>query len=116
VEAEKTTTPTDAAVGTPLKAREHGEAPHPTPRKYVGVAAILAIVTAAEVGVYYVESLRKVLVWLLIGMMVFKFTIVVLWFMHVKFDNPGYGRMLTMGLALAATVYCVVLLTFGVFG
>ena len=108
--------PSDAAVGTPLRAREHPEAPHPGPRKYVGIAAILAIITAFEVAVYYVESWRNILVPLLIGMMVVKFSLVALFFMHIRFDNPGFGRIFAAGIALAASVYCIVLLTFGVFG
>ncbi len=102
-------------VGTPLKSREHAEAHHPGPKQYVMIAAILGAITAGEVGVYYVESLRDILVFLLLGMMVVKFALVVLWFMHVRFDNPGYGRVFATGLALAATVYVIVLLTFGVF-
>ncbi|MEX0991116.1 MAG: cytochrome C oxidase subunit IV family protein [Actinomycetota bacterium] len=120
-EPEKTKPPAPVAeeegsgVGTPLRAREHTETHHPGPKQYVTIAAILGLITAAEVGVYYVESLRDLLVFLLLGMMVVKFALVVLWFMHVRFDNPGYGRIFATGLALAATVYVIVLLTFGVF-
>ena len=116
METHEKQAPSDPEVGTPLRSREHPEAPHPTDRKYIGVAVILAVVTAAEVGIYYVESLRNVLVPVLLGMMVLKFSMVALWFMHLKFDNPGYSRMFAAGIALAATVYVVVLLTFGWFG
>ena len=99
-----------------LKAREHPEKGHPTPRQYVTIGVILGVITLAEVAVYYMESISAVLVPLLLSMMVVKFSLVVLWFMHVKFDNPGYGRVFVTGIALAATVYSIVLISFGVFG
>ena len=116
MQAHDQTPPSDPAIGMPLRAREHPEAPHPTDRKYIGIAVILAVVTAAEVAIYYVESLRDLLVPILLGMMVAKFSMVALWFMHLKFDNPGYSRLFAAGIALAATVYVVVLLIFGWFG
>ena len=44
-----------------------------------------------------------------------KFALVVLWFMHLKFDDRRYARFFVMGLALAATLYLIVLITFKVF-
>ena len=45
-----------------------------------------------------------------------KFTLVVLWFMHLKFDSRTYARFFVLGLAGAITLYLIVLLTFRVFG
>ena len=88
---------------------------HPTPRQYVNIAILLGVITSAEVAVYYIESLRGVLVALILGFMAIKFTLVVRWFMHVKFDAPGYGRIFATGLALALTIYMIVLIAFGTF-
>ena len=44
-----------------------------------------------------------------------KFTLVVLWFMHLKFDNKLYARFFTGGIFFALTVYAIVLLTLRVF-
>ena len=44
-----------------------------------------------------------------------KFALVVLWFMHLRFDSRTYSRFFVMGLAGAVTLYVVVLLSFGVF-
>lgn len=104
-----------AAVGEPLKARQHAEARHPGPREYLKIGAILAILTILEVGVYYIESIRDLLVAILVGLMLLKFVLVARWFMHLKFDNPGYGRVFATGIALAIAVYVVVLAMFGVF-
>jgi cytochrome c oxidase subunit 4 len=51
----------------------------------------------------------------LIGLSVVKFALVVMWFMHLKFDSPTYARYFLMGLAGATTLYLVVLISFGVF-
>ena len=89
---------------------------HPGPREYVKVAIVLAVVTAAEVGLYYVGGLSDaILVVLLLTLMVAKFAGVALYFMHLKFDNPAFSRFFIVGLALAITVFGIVLVTFGIF-
>ena len=60
---------------------------HPGDRTYIKVAIILSIVTLAEVAIWYIESLRSILVPALIIMSVGKFITVVLYFMHLKFDD-----------------------------
>ena len=47
--------------------------------------------------------------------MVFKFAMVVLWFMHLRFDSRIFRRLFVTGIFLAIGVYLIVLLTFGVF-
>jgi cytochrome c oxidase subunit 4 len=93
---------------------------HPGVREYVKIAVALAFVTLLEVAAYYAELgtfgfdlPRSALVALLIIMMVIKFALVVLWFMHLRFDSPLYKRLFLTGLALALSVFLIVLLTFG---
>ncbi len=89
---------------------------HPSDWEYVKVAIFLAAVTAAEVGLYYVEGLSRRLVLLLLCiMMVIKFAVVVMWFMHLRFDSRIFRRLFFSGLILATSVYLIVLLTFKVF-
>lgn len=90
---------------------------HPSPREYVRIAMILAIVTAAEVAIYYIDWVRDngLLIPLLFLFSLVKFSLVVLWFMHLKFDSRTYARFFVMGLAGAVTLYLVVLLTFRTF-
>ena len=87
---------------------------HPSELVYIKVALFLAVVTAAEVGVYYVESIEDFLVPILLAMAVVKFTMVVLWFMHLRFDSRIFRRLFVMGLVLALSVYLIVLMTFHV--
>jgi cytochrome c oxidase subunit IV len=88
---------------------------HPGPKEYVRIAIILGLITAAEVAVYYIEGAKDLLVPLLFLFSAIKFTLVVLWFMHLKFDSRTYARFFVMGLAGAITLYLVVLLLFRVF-
>ncbi len=93
---------------------EHAEG-HPSELEYVKVAIFLAAVTAAEVAIYYVSGLRKVLPYALLLLSVVKFTMVVLWFMHLKFDSRMFRRLFVVGIVLALGVYAIVLGTFGIF-
>jgi len=92
------------------------DAGHPGPRQYVIVAVVLAVITAMEVALFYVDFLPSaVVVASLLVLMAIKFALVVLWFMHLRFDSAIYKRLFVAGLALAASVFIIVLVTFGVF-
>ena len=85
---------------------------HPGPRAYVGVAVVLAIITALEVAIYYVPALESWLVPLLLAFSAIKFWLVIMWFMHLRFDSRIFKRLFITGLVLAGAVFTVVLLTF----
>jgi cytochrome c oxidase subunit 4 len=99
---------TEAPIKVPVSA-EHA---HPGPAEYVKIAIILAVVTAAEVGIYYMKLGHGLLIALLLFFSAIKFTLVVLWFMHLKFDSKMFRRLFIMGLSLAVAVYGIVLATF----
>ena len=89
---------------------------HPGPAEYVKVAIILSVATAIEVGLYYITALPSGLyIALLMFFMIMKFALVVLWFMHLRFDSPLFRRLFVLGIGLALAVYGIVLLTFRVF-
>jgi len=95
-------------------AQEPELAAHPGPREYVMVAVVLAIATAFEVALYYIKSLpHGLFVGLLLFFAVLKFSLVALWFMHLRFDSRIFRRLFVTGLILAITVYLIVLVTFG---
>jgi cytochrome c oxidase subunit 4 len=91
-----------------LRAEGH----HPTPRQYVKVAIVLFVVTAFEVAIYYIEALGSLLVPLLLLFAVIKFVLVVLWFMHLRFDSRLFRRLFVTGMAFALIVFAIVLATF----
>jgi cytochrome c oxidase subunit 4 len=91
---------------------------HPSPREYVRIAVVLALVTAAEVAIYYIDWIHEhgLLIPLLFLFSIVKFSLVVLWFMHLRFDSRTYARFFVLGLAGALTLYVAVLLMFRTFG
>ena len=88
---------------------------HPGPREYVKVAIVLAVATGAEVGLFYMNLPHALFVLLLLFFAAIKFSLVVLWFMHLRFDSPIFRRLFLLGLLLATAVYLIVLSMFGIF-
>jgi cytochrome c oxidase subunit 4 len=96
---------------TETKPTEHdGGAPHPTehahPKSalYVQVAVILAIITGIEVWVWYQPELRGVIVPILLVLSAVKFTLVVSFFMHLRYDSKLFTAVFSGPLALAFAV------------
>jgi cytochrome c oxidase subunit IV len=87
---------------------------HPSELAYIKVALILAVVTAIEVAIYYVPALEGALVPILLVLSLVKFTLVVLWFMHLRFDSRIFRRLFVTGVILALFCYLIVLTTFHV--
>jgi len=92
-----------------------GEEPHiPTDGYFIKVALWLAVLTALETSTYWID-LGWAATPALIIMMTIKFFMIVMVFMHLKFDNPLFSFMFYLGLGLAIAVYCVALSTFQFF-
>lgn len=90
---------------------------HPTPAQYWKIAVVLAVLTAIEVGLYYVDQeleLGALNAGLLLVLAVAKFIIVVGWFMHLRFESPLLNRFFTGGFVLAFSLYAIVLGLLGV--
>jgi len=93
--------------------REEEElAHHPDPRQYIVVGVWLAIVTALEVAIYYVDSLQDIIVPFLLVFAFIKFFLVVTWFMHLRFDSALFRRLFVSGLVLALVVFAIVMTIF----
>jgi len=73
-------------------------------KKYVVVGVILALITGVEVAIFYVPALAGVLVPVLLTLSAVKFFIVVLFFMHLKFDDAVFSRVFYGPLFLALLV------------
>lgn len=78
--------------------REH---PHPGWETYLVVAVVLAIITAAEVAVFYIEVLQPALVPILLTLSGGKFALVVMFYMHLKFDSRIFTGVFVAPLTLA---------------
>ncbi len=68
-----------------------GAAGHPSPSVYVTVGIILAVITMIEVGIYYIDMAQGALIAFLLALSGMKFVMVVLWFMHLRFDNKLFS-------------------------
>lgn len=96
---------------------EGRHAVHPTPSEYIKIAVFLALLTAIEVSIFYVNNAVQ-LGWLntaaLLGLAFLKFVIVVGWYMHLRFERAAASRFFTFGFVLAFSLYGIVLISFGV--
>lgn len=89
---------------------------HWTDLKFIYLALGLAVITAIEVALsYMVDDLGPVFLPALLILMLVKFFAVVMYFMHLKFDNRLFSLMFYMGLGLAFGVYMIALFTFKFF-
>ncbi len=94
-------------------ARQAGERAHPGPLEYARIGLILAVITAVEVGIFYLDIAQWALVTILVVLSAVKFGMVVLWFMHLRFDNRLFSWLLVGGLMLTGVLFVVVLSTLG---
>ncbi len=92
----------------------HDEHDHPTDNRYITIALILAVITAAEVAASYID-LGPAFIPLLLFMMGIKFFVVASFFMHLRFDNKIFTWLFYSGLLLALAVYVATLTTFRFF-
>lgn len=66
----------------------HKHTHHP---RYLLVFLSLAVLTAIEVAVTYVPLLKPALTPILLSLSFFKAMLVILYFMHLRFDSRWYG-------------------------
>ena len=92
---------------------EEGVEGHPSARQYVRIGLILAVITAVEVAIYYMDVAYGALLGMLLVLSLLKFVLVALWFMHLQFDSRIFSTLFTGGLALVIALFFVVLATLG---
>ena len=85
---------------------------HPTVGTYLRVAAILVILTVVEVGVFYVPAFHPVLVPVLLVLSALKFSLVVLFYMHLRMDSRFFAFLFGGPLLLAIAVLVALLFLF----
>ena len=87
---------------------------HPTWKQYKWVALILTLITVVEVWVYYIPTFvaSKLFVPALLIMSAAKFAIVVMFYMHLKYDHKLFRALFTGPLTIAIITILVLLLLF----
>lgn len=92
---------------------------HPSIRFYLGIGTVLTVATFIEVlPLFKVMGLSfgmDLPAWLLIGLSAMKFVLVVLFFMHLQFDDKNYRRLFFGGLLLAMAMTGALMTLFGWF-
>src|SRR6476646_6764749 len=94
----------------------HADEPfHPGWPTYWKVATILTLITIAEVWGYYLPSFvaSRAFVPTLLVMSAVKFAIVVVFYMHLKYDHKLFRALFTGPLFIAATTLIALLFLFG---
>ena len=86
---------------------------HPGVGQYVEIGIILAVMTLLEVIIF--ESFDSGLdtaigIPALILLTILKFALVVMWFMHLRFDHKMFRRFFYVGVILSLFVYSIVAL------
>lgn len=96
-------------------AAKHAEHYHPTWKEYKWVALILFIITVVEVWAYYVPALvaSRAFVPSLLIMSVAKFAIVVMYYMHLKYDSKLFRALFVGPLIIAVLTVIALLFLFG---
>jgi cytochrome c oxidase subunit 4 len=90
---------------------------HPTPAMYWKIAVVLAVLTAVEVALYYINQsidLKGFNAVILLLLAALKFVIVVGFYMHLRYEKPMLSRFFTVGFVLAVALYTIVLTALGV--
>ena len=102
----------------PAPASPHGTAAHTQagPRTYLVIAAFLLLLTIMEVAVFYLPALARVLVPLLVFLAAAKFTLVAMFYMHLRFDHPWFSYLFVPPLVVAMGLAVTLLWLFGIFG
>ena len=88
------------------------EQAHATTATYLRIFFVLVMITLIEVGVFYVPTFQAVLVPLLLVLSAVKFALVVMFYMHLKFDNRFFAFLFGGPLLLALAVAVSLLLIF----
>ena len=95
----------------------HGEVEHahPTWSTYWKVALILTLITVGEVWAYYVPSFvaSRGFVPTLLILSALKFVIVVMFYMHLKYDHRLFRVLFTGPLMIAALTLMALMFLFG---
>ena len=96
---------------------EHHDSRHPTFKQYATIAIILFVITAVEFLIIVPEGLQGsgVVIAPLVALSAIKFAIVIMFYMHLKFDNRLLGGVFITGLVLAFMAGGALVVLFGSF-
>lgn len=87
---------------------------HPTAKTYVVVGVILGVITAIEVGIFLVKDVNSaVMTFMLLGLSLLKFVLVMGWFMHLKADDNRFTLLFVAPAVVMISTIVALLALFG---
>ena len=89
----------------------HGE--HASVATYIKVALVLTALTGIEVGAIYIRALTPILIPTLLVLSLAKFSLVVLFFMHLRYDTRTLSFIFVGPLLIAVAVFLAVIALIG---
>lgn len=92
------------------------EQEHSSVKTYLLIGLILTVITAAEVAIFYIPAIAETgwLAPVLLTMSAGKFALVVMFYMHLKFDSKLFSVAFFAPMVLAVTVIASLILLFKV--
>ena len=102
-----------SAEAAALSGNEH-HGGHASPGFYWAIGGILTAITALEVVLFYIPAVGAALAPILLVLSASKFIIVVMFFMHLKFDSKIFSALFLSGLVLATFMTVALIILFQV--
>lgn len=93
----------------------HAQPHHPTWQTYCWVGLLLTIITAVEVSAYYIPAWEtsRIYVPSMLILSAIKFAVVVLVYMHLKYDHKIFRALFTGPFVIAIVTIIALLFLFG---
>ena len=103
------------AVDHPPSEQAHAAHAHPTWKTYVIVGVILTIITAVEVAAFYTPAWEQSRIYVpsMLLLSSAKFIIVVMFYMHLKYDHKLFRALFTGPFLVAALTLVALMFLFG---
>ena len=102
-------------VDHPPSEQAHAAHAHPTWKTYLIVGFILVVITAVEVAAYYTPAWEQSRIYVpsMLLLSSAKFIIVVMFYMHLKYDHKLFRALFTGPLVIAALTLVALMFLFG---
>ena len=88
------------------------EKAHPGPRQYVTIAVILVLMTAVEVGVFFLSITPAAMTGIILFLAMGKFALVVGYYMQLRYDDRRLLYVFASGFVIALSIMIALMALF----
>ena len=96
-----------------MNTSDPGHREHASVATYIKVALVLTALTGIEVGAIYIRALTPILIPTLLVLSLAKFSLVVLFFMHLRYDTRTLSVVFVGPLLIALAVFLALIALIG---